>query len=110
MINSNAQLETGAMALIKMLRGGMFTLPAATRRKLGLKDGDYVQAVEVEEGVLLKPVTLVSPAEAERRLDEILSRVTPREHRPERSEDELVSEVADIIRQTRRENAKGGTR
>ena len=59
MINSNAQLEMGAMALIKMLRGGMFTLPAATRRKLGLKDGDYVQAVEVEEGVLLKPVTLV---------------------------------------------------
>ena len=53
MINSNAQLETSAMALIKMLRGGMFTLPAATRRKLGLKDGDYVQAVEVEEGVLL---------------------------------------------------------
>ena len=98
------------MALIRMLRGGMFTLPATTRKELGLKEGDYVEVQVVDGEVRLKPVTLVNPREAERRLDEILSRVTPREHRPERSEDELVSEVADLIRQTRREHAEGGAR
>ncbi len=50
--------------LIKVLRGGLLTLPAATRRKLGLRDGDYLQAVETEEGVLLKPVTVVDRKEA----------------------------------------------
>ena len=98
------------MALIRMLRGGMFTLPAATRRELGLKDGDYLE-MQVKDGeVRLKPVTLVNPAEAERRLDEILSRVKPQNERPKRSEDELVSEVADVIRQSRREHAEGGAR
>ena len=63
-----------AMALIKLLRGGLLTLPAATRRKLGLKDGDYIQAVEAEEGVLLKPVTVVDRKEAWKRLLAIVNR------------------------------------
>src|SRR5215218_3207234 len=86
-----------AMPLVKLLRGGLLTLPAATRRKLGLKDGDYLEAVEVEDGVLLKPVALVDRQEAWKRLMAIVREdkwIGP-EPRPNPEEEE--QQIFDIL-------------
>ena len=47
------------MALVRLLRGGQVTLPAELRQKLKLAQGDYLEAEMVENGVLLKPVSVV---------------------------------------------------
>ena len=104
------QLNPDAATLVRIVRGGQITLPADFRKALKVEEGTYLEAEVVDGALNLRPVTLVNPAEAERRLEEILSRVKPQEREPQRSEDELLSEVADIIRQSRRTNAEGGAR
>lgn len=98
------------MALVRMLRGGQFTLPADARKALNLSEGDYLD-VEIAEGVVtLKPVTVLDRAAADRRLTQILSRVEYTGPEPKPSEDEVMDRVADEIRSTRRKYAKGRTR
>jgi bifunctional DNA-binding transcriptional regulator/antitoxin component of YhaV-PrlF toxin-antitoxin module len=46
------------MTLLKIQRGYQITLPAALRTAKQLAIGDYLEAVEVPEGILLKPVTV----------------------------------------------------
>jgi len=57
------------MALVRVLRGGQVTLPAALRRKLKLAEGDYLEAEVIESGLLLKRV---SDVERERAWDELM--------------------------------------
>lgn len=56
------------MALVKVLRSGQVTLPAGVRAKLQVKQGDYLEAEVVEEGLLLKPVSMVEREKAWQRL------------------------------------------
>jgi AbrB family looped-hinge helix DNA binding protein len=60
------------MALVKMLRGGMLTLPAEFRRSLRLGDGDYLDAEVVDGKVELRPVAVVDREEAWKRIREIV--------------------------------------
>jgi AbrB family looped-hinge helix DNA binding protein len=60
------------MALVKMLRGGMLTLPAEIRRSLRLGDGDYLDAEVVDGKVELRPVAVVDREEAWKRIREIV--------------------------------------
>jgi AbrB family looped-hinge helix DNA binding protein len=46
------------MSLIKILRGGQITLPAALRAQFDLREGSYVEAEATERGILLKPVII----------------------------------------------------
>jgi AbrB family looped-hinge helix DNA binding protein len=46
--------------LVRIQEKGQVTLPAATRRKLGLKKGDLVAVVETPDGVLISPRTVVA--------------------------------------------------
>jgi bifunctional DNA-binding transcriptional regulator/antitoxin component of YhaV-PrlF toxin-antitoxin module len=48
------------MTLLKIQRGYQITLPAALRTAKQLAIGDYLEAVEVPEGILLKPVTVIA--------------------------------------------------
>src|ERR671926_1276913 len=65
---ANLQAETGSMALVKLLRGGLLTVPAEVRKALRLKDGDYLD-VKVEEGTLtLRPVAVIDRQKAWDRL------------------------------------------
>jgi AbrB family looped-hinge helix DNA binding protein len=101
-------LEKAIMALVRMLRGGQVTLPAEARKALKLNAGDYLD-LEVANGTLtLKPVTVIDRAEADRQLDDILSRVEYIGPQPRPSEDEVM--VTDEIRATRAARAKGRPR
>ncbi len=86
-----------SMALIKLLRGGLLTLPAKTRRKLGLKDGDYLEAVEVEDGVLLKPVEILDRAQARAELRSIITQDKWIGGEPRPSPDEQEQLIYDIL-------------
>ncbi len=52
-------LKGDKMALLKVRRFSQITLPAKMRRKFKLSEGDYLEAEEVKEGILLKPVEVV---------------------------------------------------
>ena len=47
------------MELLKLRKAAQLTLPLHLRKAFGLKDGDYLEVEVVEEGILLKPVTVV---------------------------------------------------
>ncbi|MGH7059383.1 MAG: AbrB/MazE/SpoVT family DNA-binding domain-containing protein [Stellaceae bacterium] len=47
------------MTLVRVRRMAQLTLPAEVRRALNVKEGDYLDAEIVDEGVLLKPVAVV---------------------------------------------------
>lgn len=78
------------MALVKMLRGGLLTMPAEVRKQLKLKDGDYLD-LEVSDGVVtLKPVVVIDRQEAWKRLRAIMDKdnwISP-EPRPSLEEEE----------------------
>lgn len=43
------------MTLSKVTRNGQVTIPKAIREKLHLEEGDYVEVIFGEEGILLRP-------------------------------------------------------
>jgi AbrB family looped-hinge helix DNA binding protein len=84
------------MALVRLLRGGQVTLPADLRQKLKLAQGDYLEAEMVENGVLLKPVSVV---ERERAWDDLMEIINEPKRRepptmsPEEEEEWITAEV-----------------
>jgi len=96
--------------LVKVVRGWQITLPIEMREEVGLELGSYLEA-QVKNGMInLKPVKLVSPQDADRRLEKILSRVKYTGQEPMPSIDELAGNIADIIHDMRQEHGKSGTR
>jgi antitoxin PrlF len=102
--------DNKSIALIKMTRSGQITLPAEVRKVLALKEGDYLEADVIDGKIQLEPLVKINRAEAERQLEEILSRVKYTGPEPMPSVDELAGEMADIIRDMRRDNAEGSAR
>lgn len=47
------------MGLVQLRKGFQLTLPAAIRRKLGLKEGDYIAAEVEGETIILRPKRLI---------------------------------------------------
>ncbi|MBI3536439.1 MAG: AbrB/MazE/SpoVT family DNA-binding domain-containing protein [Chloroflexi bacterium] len=47
------------MGLLQLGKGFQLTLPAAIRRKLGLKEGDFVTAEVEGEAIVLRPKRLI---------------------------------------------------
>ncbi|MDH3603230.1 MAG: AbrB/MazE/SpoVT family DNA-binding domain-containing protein [Candidatus Tectomicrobia bacterium] len=47
------------MALLKLRHKAQVTIPADLRRQFNLEEGDYLEAEAVENGILLKPVSVV---------------------------------------------------
>ena len=47
------------MGLVQLRKGFQLTVPAAIRRKLGLKEGDFVEAELEGERIVLRPKRLV---------------------------------------------------
>src|SRR5215217_9693480 len=101
------QADNTALSLIKVTRNGQITLPAELRKALAVKEGDYVEAELIGGKVQLQPVTVVNRNEADRRLEEILSRVTYTGPEPMPSIDDLAGDISDIIHDMRREHGEG---
>ncbi len=40
----------------RLLKGGLITIPITIRRQLGWKGGTKVEIVELDDGILLKPL------------------------------------------------------
>src|SRR5215218_9528116 len=108
-MKANTQ-ENITMALVRMLRGGQITLPAEARKALKLSEGDYLDLEVQGSTLLLKPVTVVDRAEADRQLDVILSRVKYVGPEPEPSEDEVMDMIVDEIRAVRDKYANSRSR
>ena len=61
------------MALLRLKRAAQITIPAELRKRFNLEEGDYLEAEAVEEGILLKPVTVMEREQARQALRELLA-------------------------------------
>jgi AbrB family looped-hinge helix DNA binding protein len=89
------------MALVKMLRGGMLTLPAEIRRSLRLGDGDYLEAEVVDGKVELRPVAVVDRQEAWRKIREAQASVRYIGPEPRPSPEEEEQWIFDVLAEER---------
>ena len=92
------------MSLMRVRAAAQLTLPADVRKALKIKEGDYLEAEIVKEGVLLKPVSVVTRRqEAWKRIQEAASRVKnlkPGTHKAVQEEAEWISDQ--VVRSRRR--------
>ncbi len=97
MNKTNTQPESGATALVKLLRGGLLTVPADVRKALKIKDGDYLD-LKVKDGALtLRPVAVIDRQEAWRKLREIQSSVRYIGPEPRPSPEEEEKWIFDVL-------------
>ena len=91
------------MTLMRVRRAAQLTLPAEIRRALHVKDGDYLEAKVVKNGVLLKPVAITDRERAWKKIEEITSRVRDRNPTgdPKADEEWIAREVKRFRRERR---------
>ena len=103
--------RAGDMSLVRVKRAAQITLPAEARKALRVKEGDYLEAEVVENGVLLRPVTVIDRSRAWDELMAIVNKPKWRGPGPEPSDEELMEMVVEEIHDLRRnEHDKGGAR
>ncbi len=89
------------MSLLKVKRFAQVTLPPELRKRFHLAEGDYLEAEAVEQGILLKPVTVVERKQAWERLVSGAGRV--KDSKPSnRSEKKEEEQIARIIKEGRK--------
>jgi AbrB family looped-hinge helix DNA binding protein len=99
------------MSLVRVKRAAQITLPAEARKALKVQEGDYLEAEVVENGVLLRPVSVIDRSKAWDELMAIVGRAKWAGKGPEPSDDELMELVVEEIHDTRREDdAESGAR
>lgn len=98
------------MALIKVLRAGRVTLPAATRKALNLEEGDVLEAEVVAGTVVLRPVSAAERQHALERMLAAKARVRPTPEQARKSPEEQEREIFEEVRAMRREYAQGRPR
>ena len=96
------------MTLMRVRRLAQLTLPAEVRRALKVKEGDYLEAKVVKDGVLLKPVAVVSRSRAWKRILHAVSQV--KDLKPDPNEDMTAKEdeIAAMVKEHRRQKRKHG--
>ena len=85
------------MALLKLRRAVQITLPAELRKRFNLEEGDYLEAEAVQEGILLKPVSVVERQKGWQRVLDVMERVHTKQPKSKKSPQEQEEEIADII-------------
>lgn len=98
------------MSLVKVIRHGQVTLPAAIRKQLRVEEGDYLEAEIVEGAVVLRPKAVIDRASAWNEIKEIVQEKKWVGPGPEPSEDELLAMIDDEIHRLRAETDEGGSR
>lgn len=84
------------MTVIKVLPTGQLTLPDDLRRRLQLGEGTYLEAVEVEGGILLRPLANAAARGWQRVLSVVeQDKWASNEPRPDPGQEE--EQIADLI-------------
>jgi AbrB family looped-hinge helix DNA binding protein len=91
------------MSLVKIKRFAQVTLPPDVRKKFNLNEGDYLEAEAVDEGILLKPVTVVERKKAWSRLFEVLDNVEERKPKSRKSSKKEEEEIARMVKDYRKQ-------
>jgi AbrB family looped-hinge helix DNA binding protein len=88
------------MALLRILRSSQITLPAELRKQFNLTEGDYLEAEAVEDGILLKPVSVIERKKAWQGVVKVLDRVhaklPPSKKSPRKQEEEIAQMIKDF--------------
>ena len=93
------------MALLKLRHKAQITLPADLRRHFHLKEGDYLEAEAVENGILLKPVSVVEREKAWQEIREAMATVQDTAPDSGQSPQEQEEEIARWVKEFRLEHA-----
>jgi AbrB family looped-hinge helix DNA binding protein len=80
-------------AAARVRRAAQLTLPTEVRRALNVKEGDYLEARVLKEGVLLTPVAIVDRPRALASLREATSQVKRRSGARALSDRDIAREV-----------------
>src|SRR5918998_6570987 len=91
------------MTLLKLRHKAQITLPAELRRHFHLKEGDYLEAQAVENGILLKPVSVVEREHAWREIREAMATVQDTAPDTAQSIQEQEEEIARWVKASRQE-------
>jgi AbrB family looped-hinge helix DNA binding protein len=94
------------MPLVKLRRAGQITLPAELRERFALKEGAYLEAEAVRDGILLKPVTVVERAKARQELRDLLDHVHAKQPPSGKTPLEQEEDIAEMVKAFRREHAQ----
>jgi bifunctional DNA-binding transcriptional regulator/antitoxin component of YhaV-PrlF toxin-antitoxin module len=99
-------IRTFAMTIIKIRARAQITLPAKMRKALKVETGDYLQAEVVEGALMLKPIALFDREAARVRVKEAMDTVRYIGPQPEPSDDEVMEEAVQAVKETRKELAR----
>lgn len=90
------------MSLVKVKRFAQVTLPPELRKRFHLAEGDYLEAEGVEQGILLKPVTVVERTQAWQQLFAAAKTVKP--HKPSRKKraNKEEQDIATLVKEFRK--------
>ena len=98
--------DDSRMALLKLKRAAQITIPAELRKQFHLEEGDYLEAEAVENGILLKPVSIVEREKAWQDIQEARATVVDREPNPQQSSQQKEEEIARWVKDARKKHAK----
>jgi AbrB family looped-hinge helix DNA binding protein len=93
------------MALVRLKRAAQITLPLELRKRFNLEEGDYLEAKAVEDGILLKPISVIDRQKGWERVREVLDRVHAKLPPSDQTPREQEEDITHIIKELRREDA-----
>ena len=93
------------MALVRLKRAAQITLPLELRKRFNLEEGDYLEAEAVEDGILLKPISVIDRQKGWERVREVLDRVHAKLPPSDQTPREQEEDITHIIKELRREDA-----
>lgn len=92
------------MALLRVKQKAQITLPAALRKQFNLQEGDYLEAEAVDNGILLKPVSIINRKQARQELRAVIDQVHAKLPPSDRSPTEQEEDITRIIKELRQED------
>ena len=94
------------MPLVKVKEKFQITLPAELREVLHLAVGDLLEATIQDNVIVLKPKAVVDRAQAWAKIEQAMASVKDHAPKPNQSPQEQEEEIAEIIKEYRRDHAK----
>lgn len=91
--------------LMRIRSAAQLTLPAEVRKALNVKEGDYLEASVVSDGVLLKPVSVVERDRAWKNIVKATSKVMLTNLRPKKND---LADEKSIAREAKAQRCRHG--